>query len=174
MNQNDMNIAKTFVSESIGLLDASMAKIEHCAAQMSDEQIWWRPESSINSVGNLLLHLAGNLQQWGVAGVSQQSDDRDRDSEFAQREIIPADKLLDLLRQTVARAKSIFEPLDESSLQEQREIQGFETTVLGAIHHTCSHFVGHTHQIIMLTRLQLGDQYKFHWAPDVDRNKIPV
>jgi hypothetical protein len=50
-------------------------------------------------------------------------------------------------------------------LLERRRIQGFETTVLAAIFDTVSHFVGHQHQIVYITRLRLGDAYRFQWAP---------
>jgi hypothetical protein len=50
-------------------------------------------------------------------------------------------------------------------LLEPRRIQGFETTVLAALFDSVSHFVGHTHQIVYITRLRLGDAYRFQWVP---------
>ena len=174
MNNLAEEIARRFINESKDLLDASMVKIEHCIKQLDDKQLWWRPQESMNSIGNLVLHLEGNLRQWGIVGVRQLTDERERESEFAQRDIIESETVMEKLRQTVAEAKATFEDLDPDSLPSERVIQGFETTVLGAMTHTCSHFVGHAHQIIHLARLQLGESYEFQWAPDADRKKLPI
>ncbi|MFA6440195.1 MAG: DUF1572 family protein [Bacteriovoracaceae bacterium] len=41
-----------------------LPKIESCLQQLSDEDIWWREHETNNSVGNLILHLSGNIRQW--------------------------------------------------------------------------------------------------------------
>ena len=58
-------------------------KIERTAGRLTVEQIWWRPNAACNSVGNLLLHLSGNLSQWVLAGLGGESFERRRDEEFA-------------------------------------------------------------------------------------------
>ncbi len=160
-----MELAQLYCRESVHLLDASMKKINHCLAQLSDEQIWWRPFPDANSIGNLLLHVSGNLRQWAVVPISGEPDSRDRESEFARRNPVARAELLSLLNQTLADVRFRIEHLDNQQLLQTRQIQGFETTTLGAISHTTSHFVGHTHQIILLTRLQLGDDYQYEWTP---------
>src|SRR5689334_16459965 len=67
------------------LADA-LRMIQHCCGQLSDGQIWWRPNESMNSIGNLLLHLTGNLRQWVVSGLGGTADTRNRPAEFAARE----------------------------------------------------------------------------------------
>jgi aminoglycoside N3'-acetyltransferase len=64
--------------------------------------------------------------------------------------------------------------LDESSLGRARQIQGFDVTVMQALFHTVPHFVGHTHQILMLTRLALGTEYQFEWSPEQSRTGVPL
>jgi uncharacterized damage-inducible protein DinB len=172
-----MKLAQLYCQESVHLLDAAMKKIEHCLAQLSDDQIWWRPANDANSVGNLLLHLSGNLRQWAVTPLSGEPDSRDRESEFAQRDGIDRAELFSRLSQTIAQVRCRIEHLDEQQLMQKRHIQGFETTTLGAISHTTSHFVGHTHQIILLTRLQLGESYQFEWTPESprpDSRDVPI
>jgi len=46
--------------------------LQHCVSQLSEDQVWHRPTSHQNAIGNLLLHLQGNLQQWIVCGLSGQ------------------------------------------------------------------------------------------------------
>ena len=78
-----MTASRNQIAQSVGqaaaneLADA-FAKIKHCLDQLSDEQVWWRPKPSLNSVGNMILHLCGNLRQWIMCGVGGAADDRDR------------------------------------------------------------------------------------------------
>src|SRR5262245_29165669 len=58
------NLAETVGRELADELADALKRIEHCLAQLNDEQVWWRPTESMNSIGNLLLHLAGNVRQW--------------------------------------------------------------------------------------------------------------
>ena len=173
MNQ-DPTANRLFLSQCGELLEQCMVKIRHCLARLATEQIWWRPRPDQNSIGNLCLHLAGNLRQWTVCGVGGLPDDRDRASEFTANHPLPGPELLEQLESRVVDARQLFDGLDPTALTGIRTIQGFEVTVLQAILHTTSHFVGHTHQIILLTRLILGDEYRFQWTPQADRGSIPI
>ena len=44
-------------------------------------------------------------------------------------------------------------------------IQGFEVNGWSALLDSTTHFKGHTQEIVCLTRMQLGDDYRFHWQP---------
>ena len=160
--------------QAIHTLEQALIKIVHCASQLSDKQVWSRPSANMNSVGNLLLHLEGNLRQWVICTIGGKPDSRDRAAEFVASEVVPAAPVLQALTETVAEAKKVIGQLGASQLLERRVVQGFEVSVLGAVWHSVSHFVGHTHQIILLTRLQLGEHYQFHWTADSDRDKIPI
>src|SRR5438132_13723655 len=81
-----------------------LPKIERSLELLTDEQIWWRANPQSNSIGNLLLHLSGNVRQWIVCGLGGAPDERDRDSEFAERNLIPRDELLARLKQTLSDA----------------------------------------------------------------------
>ena len=156
------------------LLDQSMTKIRHCLNQLTEPQIWWRPEPSMNSIGNLILHLRGNLKQWGVVPFTLENDRRDRSSEFAEDVRISMTELLNDIQQVVDEAKEQWQHLVESQLLRRLEIQGFDVTHMQAVMHASSHFVGHTHQIIQLTRIQLGAAYQFHWKPGDARGELPI
>ncbi len=139
-----------------------LPKIERCVALLSDEQIWWRPNEESNSIGNLLLHLSGNARQWIVSGLGPATDARDRDSEFAQREIIARDDLLALLRQTLSEVDVTLASLDPDNLLEHKKIQGLEVTALEAIFHVVEHFSMHTGQIILFTKLLTSTDLHFY------------
>ena len=129
---------------------------------MTDEQIWWRPNEESNSIGNLVLHLCGNARQWIVSGVGCEADHRHRDAEFAQRDVVPRDQLLSLLRSTVGDVARVLRGLDSAMLLERRSIQGSDVDVLGAIFHVTEHFSMHTGQIIMLTKMLTGSDLRFY------------
>lgn len=147
------------------VFDQCLEKIGHCASQLSDEQVWWRPREEMNSIGNLLLHLTGNVRQWIVAGLGAAADVRHRPAEFSQRGPIPREELLEQLRQAVADAKAVMSQRTAEEMLAVRRVQGWDVTGWNAMFDCIPHFKGHTQEIICLTRLQLGDAYQFHWQP---------
>jgi len=144
------------------LVEDFLPKIERCVTLLSDEQIWWRPNAESNSIGNLLLHLSGNARQWIVCGLGGDTDARDRDSEFAQRETIPRAELLSGLRQTIREVDGTLAKFDMDSLVEKKMIQGLEVTALEAILHVVEHFSMHTGQIILLTKVLTSSDLRFY------------
>lgn len=172
MSQADLT--RLMNAEFDHLLNEAMRKIRHCLGQLSDDQIWQQPGPEQNSVANLVLHLAGNLQQWCVAGIQRLDDDRDRASEFSASTGATALELQQKLERVVEDAQRVIRDLDERTLRESRCIQGFDVSVLQVLFHTVPHFVGHTHQIIQVTRLVLGDAYQFEWSPQVQRSGVPL
>lgn len=166
--------SEEFSRLSADLLDQSIIKINHCLGQITDEQVWWRPHPSMNSIGNLLIHLAGNLNQWGVIPFTLAEDIRDRESEFhpgLRREV---NEVVQELESLVKAAKDQWRYLSANQFNKEIYIQGFNVSPMQAIIHASSHFVGHTHQLIQLTRLQLDKEYKFHWTPDEPRGELPI
>ena len=139
-----------------------LPKIERCLEQLSDEQIWWRPNEQSNSIGNLILHLCGNARQWIVSGVGGTADARDRDAEFAQREMIPGADLRSLLKRTLSEVDLTLEQCDTSKLLDRQTIQGTDVTALEAIYHVVEHFSMHTGQIILFTKLMTGSDMRFY------------
>ena len=158
-------IESAFLHAVKSQLERSAVKIDHCLNQIDDTQLWWRPAPSQNSIGNLILHLCGNVGQWIISGVGGAVDERDRPSEFAEDHQIPKHKLLKTLHICVEEAGTALSKVERPRLLSSCRIQGFDTTALSAILDTISHFQGHTQEIIMLTRQQLGDAYTFHFTP---------
>ena len=138
--------------------DDYLPKIERCLELLTDEQIWWRANPQSNSIGNLLLHLSGNVRQWIVCGLGGAPDERDRDAEFAQRNMIPRDELLARLKQTLSEADGALAKFDAGKLLDNYSIQGCDVTALSAIFHVVEHFSMHAGQIIYITKqLTAGD-----------------
>jgi len=146
-------------------LTKALDRIKHCLEQLTDEQIWHRPSKSMNSIGNLILHLCGNLHQWIVAGVGGEQDVRQRPKEFSERGPISKVELVRHLDEVVAQAHDALKKSSAQDLLRPRCIQGFDVNGLEAIFDSVPHFRGHTQEIIHMTRSLLGDAYKFAWVP---------
>jgi len=170
MNANELAAAVS--TETSRRLEASVRKIRHCVDQLSDEQLWWRPAESMNSIANLILHLSGNLRQWIVSGVGGNTDTRNRQVEFSERGPIARDELLDLLDRTVNDSREALNGIMVDDLLRPLRIQGFELTALGAIFDSIPHFGGHTQEIVNLTRQQLGADYRFEWSPSTPEEGV--
>jgi Protein of unknown function (DUF1572) len=155
-------------------LQSALKRLEHCLCQLNDEQVWWRSQPSLNSIGNLILHLCGNLRQWIVAGVGGASDVRNRPAEFADRGQIPKEELIRRLQAVVEEAQRILACVNTRQLAEVRRIQGFDLTGMAAIFNSVPHFRGHTQEIVHMTRLQLGDAYRFAWTPTTPEQGGPA
>ena len=165
-NARYTDVMEGFLAESRRNLVAAMARIEHCVGQLSDEQAWWRPRPEMNSIGNLLLHLSGNVGQWVISAIEGSASTRDRPAEFAERQAIPKVELMGRLKETVDRAASLIGSIKTpEQLLAGRRIQGNDTTVLTAIYHSISHFEGHSQEIVGMTRQILGEKYQFLWVP---------
>ena len=129
------------------------AKIRLSVTPLDEASIWQRANDDSNSIGNLLLHLAGNIRQWIVSGIGGAPSVRDRAGEFAARGGHAKSELLDLLDASVRDADAVLSSLPASDLDRKVTIQGRDTTVFSAIYHVVEHFSTHTGQIIMLAKM---------------------
>lgn len=144
------------------LLKDYLPKIEKCLEVLPPADLWWRPNPASNSVGNLLLHLSGNLHQWIVAGVGGMGDNRQRAQEFSADGGGNAALLIEKLRATVQQAVQVLHRLEQNQLEQPQAIQGIQITTLGAIYHAVEHFSMHVGQIIYITKLRTGRDLGFY------------
>jgi uncharacterized damage-inducible protein DinB len=153
------------------LAKQNLPHIVECLQQLSEEEIWWRPNSASNSAGNLVLHLCGNVRQWIIAGLGGAEDRRDRDREFAERGPIPRQALVTQLRRTIRDACRVIARLSDDSLSRKYEIQGYRVTGMDAAFRVAEHFGHHTGQIIYITKLKRAQDLRFTRLP-VKKPKI--
>ena len=139
--------------------------ITRCLKILSEEDIWWRPNRASNSVGNLILHLQGNVRQWIISGLGGQPDRRERDREFAATGPIPRRALLAGFRKTIKEADSVLGTIKTADMVRMFSIQGFDVTGLQAVCHVAEHFAFHAGQIIFVTKLKQGKDLKFTRLP---------
>ena len=132
-------------------------RLRSCVESLTDEQIWWRPNPSSNSIGNLILHLNGNMRQWLVNSFNRAADHRDRPAEFAAEGGTAGPALIEILGDTVQQGLAVLERLTESELLAEYDIQGHHVTGLAAVYQVIEHFGLHYGQIVYVTKM-LRDQ----------------
>lgn len=165
MSATVKELSNAVCSDACEELGAALQLIKHCVNQLTDDQLWWRPSESMNSIANLLLHLCGNLRQWIVSGVGGAADVRERQKEFDERSSTPKEELMQQVEAAIAEVKTVLTGISSEELLRVRRIQGNDVTGMQAIFHSVAHFRGHTQEIVHMTRCQRGDSYEFDFVP---------
>ena len=161
----DIQTGRKFLEESNGRAAAVRDRINHCLAQMTDDDIWWVPAQGSNPVGVMLQHLVGNLRQWIISGVGGEADIRDRPREFRVEEKIPKARLQALFNETLDRVSETLVKADPSQLLKVRTVQGSEQSILSTIYSAISHLDYHAGQISYVVKMRRGESYKEFWRP---------
>ena len=137
--------------------------------RISEEQVWQKPNPSLNSIGNLILHLCGNMTQYGIASLREIEDERNRDLEFSMKGGFTKIQLLDKLTTTVEEVKSAFQNSSVDRLLRKKAVQGFEFSGIGNIVHVVEHFSYHTGQIAFWVKLLNDEQLGFYDGHDLNQ-----
>ena len=162
-----MSHAALFVAESRRLLTREYpAKLRRALDELPTGDLWWRPDPACNSVGNLLLHLAGNVRQWVVHGLGGAEDVRERAVEFSRTGGLDLEEVWRRLEASLRDADAVLAELDPATLGEPMRIQGMETTGLAALYHVVEHFSMHTGQILYLVKMRTGRDLGFYQVDD--------
>jgi uncharacterized damage-inducible protein DinB len=151
-----------FLRCSAERLRLSSSRVQSCLGKLDDQQIWARGSENANAIGNLVLHLCGNVRQWIISGVGGAPDLRQRDGEFAARGGVAVPELIERLSHTVDEAAVVLERVTAERLMESLSIQGYHVTGMAAIYHVVEHFSGHTGQIIFATKMLTGEDMGFY------------
>jgi len=151
-----------FIDYSCEKLKQLAEQIDDCLGRLTAEQVWARSGKSDNSVGNLVLHLCGNVTQWIGSGVGSRIDHRDRDAEFAARGGVRPAELAEKLNAVVSDAIAIIRDQTGDRLMEVIHPQGYMVTVMEAIYHVVEHFSQHTGQILFATKLMLDEDLGYY------------
>ncbi len=166
-------IADTFIARSrYWLVKEYPIKLGHCIYALPQAAIWSRSNPGSNSIGNLIIHLAGNVTEWIIGGVGGRTFERDRVQEFAQQAGGSGADLLARLESVLKEADQVLAGVSEADLEKTVVIQGRETTVLSAIYHVVEHFAMHTGQILLLTKIHAPGA--IHFYDDADGLARPL
>jgi hypothetical protein len=144
------------------LLEQYWPRMQRAVKTLTDEQIWWRPNEASNSVGNLLLHLNGNVWQWLVSSFNRLEDARNRPAEFSATGELSGTELLDRLGRTINEAGTILNRLKTEELTAIYHIQGYTVSGLSAVYQVVEHFGMHYGQVIYIAKMLQGKDLGFY------------
>jgi hypothetical protein len=163
MDTNDSQLASLFLEFSRQkLLGQFWPRMKECVAPLTAEQIWWRPNDASNSIGNLLMHLDGNVRQWLVDSFNKNQDERNRPAEFAAQGGLSATEWLARLSATLDEAAKVLNRLTVDELLAPYEIQGYRVRGLDAVYQVVEHFGLHYGQIVYITKGLLAKDLGFY------------
>jgi hypothetical protein len=163
MTDIDLNMTEMFLDFSRRkLLEQYWPRLRACVESLTDEQVWWRPNAASNSIGNLMLHLNGNMRQWLVDSFNRSEDKRDRPAEFAAEGGIPASVLLERLGATMQEASQVLARLTQADLVAPYDIQGYHVSGLDAVYQVVEHFGMHYGQIAYIAKGLTGADLGFY------------
>jgi uncharacterized damage-inducible protein DinB len=163
MSASNTDLGNIFLAKSRSFLATEYrTKLRVAVLALPSDALWWRANATSNSVGNLLMHLTGNVRQWIVGGVGQMDVTRDRAGEFATQSGADARTLLAALDRVLDDADAVLARLTPEDLSESRSIQGRDLNVLEAIYHVVEHFSLHLGQIILVAKLHAPGAVKFY------------
>ena len=160
--QLQSQLGKEFISiNRQRLMKEFFPKIKSCIELLSEDDVWWRAHETDNSVGNLILHLSGNIRQWIISGIGGADNVRDRAREFSERTRISKSELIKKFEETLHEADHTLATFDDGKLLEIRHFQKWDYSCLYAISHVVEHVAQHMGQIIYITKLRKGVDMKF-------------
>jgi uncharacterized damage-inducible protein DinB len=170
-----MTSEQIFLKYSADKLTQLTARIVTCLDQLTPEQVWTRNSENENAIGNLVLHLCGNVRQWIGFGVGGQPDIRVRDREFSIQGGVSIEELKERLLTASREGAGMIAALPLDRLAETTKVQSYELPVIEAIYHVIEHFSGHTGQIIFATKLWTGSDLGFyrHLKKPVHSEQVP-
>jgi len=167
----DRDWGKALITESKRrLFEESVPRLKKCLDNLTDDEIWCRPNAETVSVGNLVLHLCGNARQWICSGLGGQADHRQRSKEFAETGPIPRGALLATLDHTMADVERTLDSVDPASLLDKRPVQTYEESGLSILVHVVEHFSYHTGQVTYAVKSRKGVDVGYYAGQKLERS----
>ena len=136
-------------------------RVQRCVDELSNDDIWWREHETNNSIGNLLLHLTGNLNQFVLSGIGGDPDTRNKPQEFSERQQTPKDELLRRLNDALLETDRTLARLDPAHLLDKTRIQDRDRSIFEVLSVVLEHFALHVGQIIYISKLRTGKDLEF-------------
>ena len=146
----------------------SVPRLIQCVSLLSEETLWERPNPHPNSVGNLVLHLCGNVNQWINSGLGGFPDIRDRQKEFDPGSCVPAKELLERIDASILKAQKVIGDMDGASIQRTYQVQGFEESGMAILIHVTEHFSYHVGQISYAVKMLNDVDLRYYDGQDLD------
>lgn len=149
-------------------INENTPRVVQCINELSEEQLWQKPNENSNSMGNLVLHMCGNITQYVISSIGGKKDERVRDEEFDTTGGYNHIELIKKLENTMQESCKIIEAMTEEEAMRVRMVQGFEFSGIGNVIHAVEHYSYHTGQIAFYTKLLKNKDLKFYGDMDLN------
>ena len=170
MNNLSHTIRDTLIQDvKRRIIQESVPRIKKCLDQLTEEEIWYRPNENVVSVGNLVLHLCGNVRQWILSGLGGYPDHRQRDEEFKKKGPLPTSTLVQLLDELSVAITQVLDQVTPEALVAPRIVQGFEETGISILVHVTEHFSYHTGQITYYVKTRKNIDLQYYGGQDLNQ-----
>ena len=169
---NEEKIVVELVNNALYRMDESTRMIQKSLDDITEDELWLKPNESLNSIANLMLHLCGNITQYIISSLGEADDIRNRDLEFTTSKSGTKTEVLKKLEETVNEAKRVIFDASMNQLLEVRSVQGFSFSGVGVIIHAVEHYSYHTGQIAFWVKQLKNKDLGFYDGIDLKvRNK---
>jgi uncharacterized damage-inducible protein DinB len=149
-NHFEQIVLQALQSRIINILPS---QILSCVEDLSEEQLWWRPNEESNSVGNLVLHLSGSIRHYISKTVGGVEYERNRPAEFGERQALPKEQVITTFKETLLEVKQILDAFDTSRFLESTPEPAYNPTIFNLLYNVSIHLATHTGQIVFVTKL---------------------
>ncbi len=164
-----MDFYSLFIQEiNRRLFKESFPRLRQCLNELSEEEIWYKPNENSNSVGNLSLHLMGNARQWVISGLGKEADVRTRQQEFDEKGPIPTATLLQQLDALEEELTACITSIPQGKLLETHDVQGFKENGIAILVHVVEHFSYHVGQITYFVKAKKNIDTAYYGGLDLD------
>lgn len=134
---------------------------ERAIAQVDDAQLTQVLDREMNSIAQIVKHLAGNMRSRWTDFLTQDGEkpDRNRDGEFVEPPATRAE-LLAIWNEGWGYVYGALEPLADADLQRPVLIRGERLSLMQAIHRQLAHYAYHCGQIVFLAKHLQSEHWK--------------
>ncbi len=166
-----MDIAFEFREQSIYRMEESWKRVIACLELVPENKIWDRPNTASNSIGNLVLHLCGNITQYIISTLGGAADLRNRDAEFAAQSGLTKKALKELFDGVLQKSISLIRNSNDNDLTTIKSVQVYQLSGMGIIIHVTEHLSYHTGQIALLTKMYTEKDLGFYAGLDLNKKQ---
>jgi Protein of unknown function (DUF1572) len=156
-----LQFTTSYLEDSIALFRYYKKLAEGAMTQVTDEQLLTLLDEEMNSIAQIVKHMAGNMRsRWtDFLTTDGEKPDRDRDSEFVNP---PATRkaLLEVWESGWNRVFGALEPLSDADLGRIVKVRGEAHSVMQAINRQLAHYAYHCGQIVFLAKHLQHAQWK--------------
>jgi uncharacterized damage-inducible protein DinB len=167
--KKDSVLTQELKVSAIFRMEENLRMVKKSLAFLDEADLWKRPNEASNSIGNILLHLCGNIAQYILSGLGETEDIRLRDAEFASEGGYSKADLTKKLEELLLEVKGVIRGLEESQLTGRYQVQGFDLTGAGILLHVVEHFSYHTGQIAFWVKILSNRDLDFYAGFDLNK-----